>query len=93
MGANIKAETSIHKLDDAISPMHCGINDGASDDRADKCSISNRCCLNGRRRMVPYSQTATNSEHCKYSMMYMHTYILTYIHVHTYLCAYVKMGM
>ena len=48
------------------STIECFIHDGASDERAVKCCISNYYHHNGRRRLVVVEATATN-----YQSMYI----------------------
>ena len=84
MDVNVEAVSALsndHQLvDDLVdnSTFECFINDGASDDRACKCCISNHYHHNGRRRLVVVEATATNGK-CTYTgfqliCMYLATY-------------------
>ena len=42
------------------------INDGASDDRAYKCSVRNHYYFNGRRRFIVSQAATTTDRPCKY---------------------------
>ena len=44
------------------STLECLINDGASDDRAVRCYISNHYHHNGRRRLLVVETNVTNSK-------------------------------
>ena len=72
---NLCVTNGAHQLDNksqAISTIHCIINEEASDDRADKYCVSNCCHRNSRRRIVPCQATVT-LEQCKCS-----TYVCRY---------------
>ena len=60
---NLYAKNGAHQLN-AISTQQCVIDDGAPDDRANKCSLSN----SGRRRMLALQDTMTSVQ-CKYKCM------------------------
>ena len=64
---NLYAKHGAHKLN-AISTQWCVIDDGAPDDRANKCSLNN----SGRMWML-YVQNTMACVQCKYSCMYVHT--------------------
>ena len=57
---NLCALSSVQQMDKDNSTLQCVINDGASDDRADKCSINNH--LNGRRRSVAFQAAITTTD-------------------------------
>ena len=64
----VSALSNAHQLNNCLvdnSTVECFINDGASDDRAVKCCISNHYHDNGRRRLVVVEATATNNQ-CMY---------------------------
>ena len=64
----VSALSNAHQLNNCLvdnSTLECFINDGASDDRAVKCCISNHNHHNGRRRLVIVEATATNNQ-CTY---------------------------
>ena len=71
MDVNIEAVSALsnaYQLSNCLvdnSTLECFINDGASDDRAVKCCISNH--YHHRRRIVVAEATATNSKY-----MYIH---------------------
>ena len=70
----VSALSNAHQLNNCLvdnSTVECFINDGASDDRAVKCCISNHCCHNGRRRLAVVEVTATD-----YRCTYVRTYIM-----------------
>ena len=51
----VSALSNAHQLNNCLvdnSTLECFINDGASDDRAVKCCISNHYHHNGRRRLA-----------------------------------------
>ena len=61
----VSALSSAHQLNNCLvdnSTLEYSINDGASDDRAVKCSNSNHYHHNGRRRLVVVEGTATNNQ-------------------------------
>ena len=61
----VSALSDAHQLNNCLinnSTLECFINDGASDDRAVKCCISNHYHRNGRRRLVVVEAIATNSK-------------------------------
>ena len=64
---NLTALSSVYQLDNSLvdhSTLQCCIvHDGASDDRADKCSISS--CYNHRKRYLALHSTTTDKQ-CKY---------------------------
>ena len=68
---NIKAVSALsnaHQVNDCLvdnSTHECFINDEASDDRADKCCISNHYHHNDRRRLVAVEDIAINNQ-CMY---------------------------
>ena len=68
MDINIEAASalsSVHQLNTCLvdnSTLECFINNGASDDRAVKCCISNHYHHNGRRQFVTLKVTATNNK-------------------------------
>ena len=65
----VSALSHDHQLNNCLvdnSTLECFINDGASDDRAVKCSISKYYHHSGRRRLVIVEATATNNQ-CMYS--------------------------
>ena len=67
----ISALSSVHQLNNCLvdnSTLECFINDGASDDRAVKCCISNHYCHNGRRRFVAMEDTKANNK-CVYVLI------------------------
>ena len=64
----VGALSNDHRLVDYLvdnSTLECYINDGASDDRAVKCCISDHYHHNGRRKLVVVEATATDSK-CTY---------------------------
>ena len=71
MDVNIEAVSALsnaHQLNNCLvdnSTVECLINDGASDDRAVKCCISNHYHYNGRRRIVVVEATAEDKQ-CAY---------------------------
>ena len=68
----ISALSSAHQLNNCSinnSTLKCFINDGASDDRAVKCCVSNHYRHNGRRRFVAVKDTETNNQ-CTYVCTY-----------------------
>lgn len=74
---NLCVTNGAHQADNksqAISAIHCIVDEEASDDRADKCYVSNCCHCNGRRRMIPLQTTMTD-EHCKCFVIYIHIYV------------------
>ena len=61
----VSALSDAHQLNNCLinnSTLECFINDGASDDRAVKCCISNHYHRNGRRRIVVMETIDTNSK-------------------------------
>ena len=61
----VSALSNAYQLNNCLvdnSTLEYFINDGASDDRAVKCCISNHYHHNGRRRSVAVETTATNSK-------------------------------
>ena len=72
-GMDIRALSSVYQLDYSSvenSILQCSvIHDGASDDRADKCSISGY--YHHRKRHLAFNTTATDKQ-CKYILcMYL----------------------
>ena len=66
------ALSSAHQVNNCLvdnSTVECFINDGASDDRAVKCCISNHYHHNGRRRLVALKSTETNHQ-CTYVLVF-----------------------
>ena len=55
---------------EAVSALECFINDGASDDRAVKCCISDHYHHYGRKRFIAMKDTETNYQ-CAYVLTYM----------------------
>lgn len=73
----VSAVNDIHQRSNGLvdnSTLECFSNDGASDDRAVKCCISN--CYNdiSRRRFVALQPTATDTQ-CKYIVSCTHNVI------------------
>ena len=67
--------SNAHQLNNCLvdnSTLKCFIDDGAPDDRAVKCCVSNHYHHNGRRRLVGVANAATNSE-----CMYIHHRLVT----------------
>ena len=60
---NLYANNGAHQLN-AISTQQCVTDDGAPDNRANKCSLNN----SGRRRMLTLQDTMTGVQ-CKYKCM------------------------
>ena len=61
----VSALSNAHQLNNCLvdnPTFECFINDGASNDRAVKCCISNHYHHNGRRRLVAVTTTATNNQ-------------------------------
>ena len=78
----VSALSNAHQLNKCLvnnSTVECFINDGASDDRAVKCCISNHYHRNGRRRLVVVEATATNSKCTYLYQCIVNTYIHMYI--------------
>ena len=64
----VSALNSAHQSNNCladISTLECFINDGASDDRAVKCCVSDHYHHNDRRRVAVVEATATNNQ-CTY---------------------------
>ena len=81
MDINIEAVStlsSIHQLNNCLVDDSILINDGASDDRAVRCCISNHYHLYGRRRFVAMEGTETNNQ-CAYVLIfYLRTHMTFY---------------
>ena len=58
---NLNASSAIYQLSNCSLHMHRAINDAASDDRAEICSISND------RRRVAITQANETNKACKYT--------------------------
>ena len=61
----VSALSNVRQLNNCLldnSAVECFINDGASDNRAVKCCISNHYHHNGRRRLIVVEATATNTQ-------------------------------
>ena len=58
----VGALNNAHQLNNCFVDNYILDNDGASDDRAVKCCISNHCHHNSRRRLVAVKATATNDQ-------------------------------
>ena len=75
MDINIEAVSALsnaHQVNNCLvdnSILECFINDGASDDRAVKCCISNHYHHYGRRRFVTVEDTEINHQ-CAYMLAY-----------------------
>ena len=68
----VSALSSVHQLNNCLadnSTVDCFINNGASDDRAVKCCISNHYHHYGRRRIVALERTETNNQ-CAYVLVF-----------------------
>ena len=77
---NLYNKHGAHQLN-AISTQ---CDDGAPDDRANKCSLSN----SGRRRMLSVQNTMTGVQ-CKYSRTYVRSYKVIVRKSHMYLSLYI----
>ena len=67
----VSAVSNAHQLNNCLvdySILKCFINDGASDDRAVKCCISDHYYHYGRRRFVAVEDTETNNQ-CAYVLI------------------------
>ena len=61
----VSAQISAHQMNNCLvdnSTLKYFINDGASDEKAVKCCISNHYHHNGRRRLVIVEATATDNQ-------------------------------
>ena len=74
----VSALSKAHLVNNCLvnnSILECFINDGASDDIAVKCCISNHYHQYGRRRFVAVEDTETNNQ-CEYVVIfYLHMYM------------------
>ena len=70
MDVDVDLEVESLYIENAFSTQHCDLDDGAPDDRANKCFLNNR----SRRRMLALQDT-TSSLKCMYvrSYVYAHT--------------------
>ena len=68
----VSAVSNAHQVNNCLvdnSILECFINDGASDDRAVKCCISNHYHHYGRRRFVAVEDTETDNQ-CEYVIIF-----------------------
>ena len=68
----VSALSNAHQVNNCLvdnSILKCFINDGASDDRAVKCCISNHYHHYGRRQFVAVKDTETNKQ-CEYVVIF-----------------------